>query len=113
MNWSKLESEIDLSNLILNSKNHPDKYFMIFKHSTRCPVSAMSLHRLEKNWSLVKEKITPYYIDLIKFRSVSNQIEELFGVRHQSPQVLLIKNGKCLYHQSHHLISVEEINQQL
>lgn len=112
MDWNKLETDSDLSNLIIISNNNPEKYFIIFKHSTRCPVSAMSLHRLEKNWSLVKEKITPYFIDLIKFRSVSNQIEELFGVKHESPQLLLIKNGKCLYHQSHHLISVEELNQQ-
>lgn len=112
MNWNKLESESDLYNLILISKTNTDKYFLIFKHSTRCPVSAMSLHRLERNWSLVKEKITPYFLDLIKFRSVSNQIEESFGVRHQSPQVLLIKDGECIYHQSHHLISVEELNQQ-
>lgn len=113
MDWNKLESESDLSNLILFSNTYPDKYFLIFKHSTRCPVSVMSLYRLEKNWSSVKVTITPYFLDLIKFRSVSNQIEESFGVRHKSPQVLLIKNGKCIYHQSHLLISVEELNQQL
>ncbi len=113
MNWNKLESESDLSHLIHTSNTNSDKYFMIFKHSTRCPVSAMSLYRLEKNWSKLKEAVSPYFLDLINYRSVSNKIEELLEVRHESPQVLLIKNGKCIYHQSHHLISVDEINQQI
>ncbi|GIV44765.1 MAG: thioredoxin family protein [Bacteroidia bacterium] len=112
MNWNKLESESDLSDLINNSTTNTDKYFLIFKHSTRCPVSAMSLYRLEKNWSSVKETVYPYFLDLIKYRPVSNKIEEILAVRHESPQLLLIKNGKCIYHQSHHLISVDELNQQ-
>lgn len=109
MNWNKLESISDLLNLINLSKTYPDKYYLIFKHSTRCPVSAMSLNRLEKNWLLINNQIQPYFLDLIQYRSVSNQIENLLGVRHESPQILLIKNGKCIYNESHHLISVEEL----
>ncbi len=112
MDWNKLESESDLLTLFHLSTTNSNKYFIIFKHSTRCPVSAMSLYRLEKNWTFVKEAVSPYFLDLIKFRAVSKKIEELLGVRHESPQLLLIKNGKCIYHQSHHLISVEELNQQ-
>ncbi len=113
MNWNKLESESDLSDLINNSTTNTDKYFIIFKHSTRCPVSAMLLYRLEKNWSDLKEFVSPYFLDLIKYRSVSNKVEEILAVRHESPQVLLIKNGNCIYSQSHHLISVDDLNQQI
>jgi bacillithiol system protein YtxJ len=113
MNWNKLESESDLFDLIHNSTTNLDKYFLIFKHSTRCPVSAMSLNRIEKNWSNLKLPIIPYFLDLIKYRAISNKVEDVFEVKHESPQVLLIKNGKCIYNQSHHLISIDDINKQL
>lgn len=110
MDWHKLENESELSDLFQKSKEYPQQYFLIFKHSTRCPVSAMALHRLEKNWLNVKQSIEPYFLDIIRYRSVSDKIQQLLGIRHESPQVLMIKNGQCIYHQSHHLISVEDIN---
>ena len=73
----------------------------------------MSLDRLLRNWKPEDaDKITPYYLDLIAFRSVSNRVAERFGVPHESPQVLLMQKGKVTYHESHYGISYAEIMKQ-
>ena len=110
MNWNKLTSEAQIDQVIAASAEKP---VLLFKHSTRCSISSMSLDRLLRNWKEEdSEKITPYYLDLIAFRSVSNLVAERFGVPHESPQVLLIQNGKVTYHESHYGISYTEIMKQ-
>lgn len=111
MNWNKLTetSQIEEIKRISNSKP-----VMIFKHSTRCSVSSMSLDRLLRNWKPTDaEKIAPYYLDLIANRSLSNQIESEFGIPHESPQVILISSGKAVYDNSHFGISYQEIMDQI
>ena len=67
----------------------------------------MALYRIEDN---VKRKIaTCYFLDLLKYRSISNKIEEQLGVKHESPQILVIENGVCTYHTSHNDISWDRI----
>lgn len=111
MNWKKLTAESQLENLVEESQQHP---VLIFKHSTRCSISATSLARLERNWKENEVGDTaPYYLDLIANRSVSGQVASQFGVAHQSPQVLLISKGECIYDASHFDISFDEIRQQL
>jgi bacillithiol system protein YtxJ len=109
MQWNKLETLNDLTGLIQDSQESPNKYFLIFKHSTRCPVSAMSLNRVEKDWNQISQQVSPYFLDLIAFRNISDKISIDFNVRHESPQVLLIKNGVCVYHESHHLITIASL----
>jgi bacillithiol system protein YtxJ len=111
MNWKQLTAESQLENLVEESQQHP---VLIFKHSTRCSISATSLARLERNWkeSEVGDTAT-YYLDLIANRPVSGQVASQFGVTHQSPQVLLISKGECIYDASHFDISFDEIRQQL
>ena len=108
--WNILTDEISLDEIDKLSK---DKPVLLFKHSTRCSVSFMAKGHLDKNWDLSEEKISPYYLDLIKYRSVSNEIADRYKVTHASPQVLLIKNGKCVYNTSHSDISVSDIGKQL
>ena len=111
MNWNKLTSEEQIDQVIAASEEKP---VLLFKHSTRCSISSMSLDRLLRNWKPEDaDKITPYYLDLIAFRSVSNRVAERFGVPHESPQVLLIQNGKVTYHESHYGISYAEIKSQV
>jgi len=86
---------------------------LIFKHSTRCPISSMAKNRLERAWDFDPERLPFYYLDLIRYRAISDRIAELYGVRHESPQILLIKNGQCIFHCSHTAISAEAIRQQL
>ena len=110
MNWNKLTSEEQIDQVIAASEEKP---VLLFKHSTRCSISSMSLDRLLRNWKPEDaDKITPYYLDLIAFRSVSNLVAERFGVPHESPQVLLIQKGKVTYHESHYGISYAEIMKQ-
>jgi len=80
----------------------------IFKHSTRCSISTMAKNRLERGVEDVGE-IPFYYLDLLKFRNISNKIEEILEVRHQSPQLIVVKNGEVVYHASHNSISIENV----
>lgn len=104
MNWSVLESEEQLAAIIGQSYNRPQ---VIFKHSTRCSVSSLIKTRLER--SAVPSHIDFHYLDLIRYRSVSNKIAEEFNVWHESPQVLLIRNGECVFDESHLAIYMEDI----
>jgi bacillithiol system protein YtxJ len=105
MNWNQLTSINQLSEIKAESTEQP---VLIFKHSTRCSISAAALSRLERNWSADKP-IKVYYLDLIAHRDISNAIAEQFGVEHQSPQVLLVKSGKVVYTESHMGISAGEV----
>jgi bacillithiol system protein YtxJ len=110
MNWRTLTTVEELAQINSESFEHP---VFIFKHSTRCSISSMALSRLERNWKEADhEKVTPYYLDLIRFRSVSNAIAEKYAVMHQSPQVLVIKKGDCVYEATHNEIDYAEIIEQ-
>jgi bacillithiol system protein YtxJ len=107
MNWNSLTSLAQLDELETVSFQKP---VLIFKHSTRCSISSGALNRLERQAESSLPFI-PYFLDLISFREISNRIAEKFGVEHQSPQVLLIKNGQCVYHESHMGINYHELQQ--
>ena len=110
MNWIPLTDEKQLAEIVETSQQKP---VVIFKHSTRCSISSMSLDRLLRNWKEEDStQITPYYLDLIAYRSLSNLVAERFGIPHESPQVLLLKDGKVTYHESHYGISYAEIMKQ-
>lgn len=104
MNWIPLQDEQQLNEIVTDSDNIPQ---VIFKHSTRCGISSMVKSRLDKKEA--PEGINFYFLDLIKYRSLSNKIASEFGVFHQSPQVLVIDKGKCIYNESHHGISFDDI----
>lgn len=103
MTWIQLQSTEQLSNIKQQSG-----YSLIFKHSTRCSISMMAKRRFELDWDSLPENMPLYFLDLIQFREISNQIAEIFQVHHESPQLLLIKDGECILDQSHGQISVEE-----
>ena len=83
-------------------------YSIIYKHSSRCSVSFMAKRRIEMDADELPDNLPVYILDLIKYRDISNQIAHEFHVHHESPQLLLIKNGECILDQSHHEISIEE-----
>ena len=84
-------------------------YSLIFKHSTRCSVSMMAKKRFEMDWSVLPKNTSLYFLDLISYRDISAQIAETFQVHHESPQILLIKDGDCVLDASHSDISAEEV----
>jgi bacillithiol system protein YtxJ len=108
MNWKELTKESQLSEIKQESKNRPQ---VIFKHSTRCSISAVAKSRLERGTP--PPNVDFYFLDLIRDRSLSNKIAEEFSVYHESPQVLVIKNGECVYDESHSGISMADIEDQV
>ena len=107
MNWNNLESVSQLDIINEESKALP---VMIFKHSTRCSISDMAINRIQSNWKDTDSAlIKPYYLDIIAHRDISNLITEQYGIEHQSPQVLIISNGECIYHESHTNIRYNDI----
>lgn len=107
MNWNKLTNEDQLEVIKEESAQQP---ILIFKHSTTCSISAMALSRMERNWSDTPG-IKPYYLDLLANRGLSNKVASEFNISHQSPQVLLIQNGTCVYDNSHMGISFQALTQ--
>ncbi|MDC9724161.1 MAG: bacillithiol system redox-active protein YtxJ [Urechidicola sp.] len=88
-----------------------EKPVIIFKHSTRCGISTMVLKKFERNFTIDNNHLKMYFLDLIAYRSISNKIASDYGVRHESPQLLLVKKGKAIVHNSHsgiHTIALED-----
>ena len=104
MNWKEF---VDESGLEAIKKLSVEKPQVIFKHSTRCSISSMAKSRLER--SIEPDGIDFNYLDLIANRSISNKIATDFDVEHASPQILIIKNGECVYDESHSAINMAEI----
>jgi len=102
--WNKL---ISAEQVHAFSKATDDQYILIFKHSTRCGISFSALDRLESKWNI--ENVQAWYLDLLNNRDISNLIADTFKVYHQSPQIILLQNGKVIHHTSHHNISVEDL----
>lgn len=111
MNWIPLTHSSQLIDIRNQSNQQP---VLLFKHSTTCSISKTSLNRLERNWKEEDLKDTKaYYLDLLSYRSISNEIAQTFGVVHESPQVLIIKNGAAVYDTSHFDIDYASIKAQL
>ncbi|PCI94776.1 MAG: thioredoxin family protein [Flavobacteriales bacterium] len=107
MNWTDIKSESDLD-YIIEKSFQTNIGVAIFKHSTRCSISSVAKKRLESSWSFNQE-LPAYHLDLLQYRNLSNSIAERFNIQHESPQVLIIKNGECIYDASHLAISVKDL----
>ncbi|MBI1767826.1 MAG: bacillithiol system redox-active protein YtxJ [Bacteroidetes bacterium] len=111
MDWTELKEESQIEHLREESKNQP---VLIFKHSTQCSISRAALDRLERNWQPENAKrVKTYFLDLLSHRKVSNRVADYFNVEHESPQVLLLEDGKPTLVRSHLSIGFDEIHQAL
>jgi bacillithiol system protein YtxJ len=108
MNWNDLLTTRQLDDIIQLSHQRPQ---VIFKHSTRCNISSIAWTRLKNAGKL--EGADFYYLDLLAHRPLSAQIATALDVSHESPQVLLVKNGKCVYDESHLGITADELQEQI
>ncbi|MEY4603466.1 MAG: bacillithiol system redox-active protein YtxJ [Bacteroidota bacterium] len=102
--WIPLDQQDQLEK-IFNAKDP----VLVFKHSTRCHISSFALSRFTKEWDVSPDNCKCYLLDLIRFREFSNEIAQRSGIVHQSPQVILWKEGKVLFTATHHEIDAEEI----
>ena len=106
MNWNILNSIDQLLKIDEKSKN---KIQILFKHSTRCSVSTFAKRILENEYNdSIKEQFDVYYIDLISYRDVSNEIANRYKVEHESPQLIVIKEGVAVFTSSHSDVSFEK-----
>jgi bacillithiol system protein YtxJ len=112
INWIPLKDLGQLNEIISISNENP---VIIFKHSTRCSVSRMALKQFENEYDVdtLHCNVSTYLLDLLKHRDISNEISSRFVVHHQSPQLLLIKNGKSVYDVSHSEIDAGELKGKL
>lgn len=96
--WTDLK---DLSQLDEVDDQSAEVPVLVFKHSTRCGVSSLALKRIEGEWDSASLNVKPYFLDLLKYRSVSDAISSRWHVRHESPQMILIRNRSVVCHASH------------
>ena len=109
MNWTELKALDQVEEIKKQSEKKP---VLIFKHSTRCNISRASLDRLERNWNdFEMGEVRAYFLDLLTYRQISNFLAEVFGVVHQSPQILVIDKGKSVLDLSHFEIDYQLIKQ--
>jgi bacillithiol system protein YtxJ len=109
--WIQLTSQEQLNEFLIL-----EKPILIFKHSTRCSISSMVLSQFENDFlnevigeTNLESKVNLLFLDLIKYRDLSNKIAVDFNVIHQSPQLIVIQNNIILHHASHEKISVQKI----
>lgn len=108
INWIPLNNSDQLQD-ILNS----DQTFAIFKHSTTCGISAMAKKNFERFANLVDQSYDVFYLDLLSYRNISNEIATIWHIEHQSPQLLILKGQECLFHESHGSIDFDDLVKQL
>jgi len=104
--WAMLTSISQLDTILEESKATP---VVIFKHSTRCGISRMVLRQFESTYAIDPDKMKLYYLDLLSYRNISDEIGVRFQVMHQSPQLIVVKNQKAVAHASHHSIQAGEL----
>lgn len=105
ISWQKIESTDDVDRLFKDSETSKQ---LIFKHSTRCPVSSMALKKLEREWDMQRE-IVPHFLDLLSYRQVSAYVETVTGIQHESPQAIVLFQRKVIYHNSHQFIDLRSL----
>lgn len=107
LHWKPLTNIAQLDQLLRESALRPQ---LIFKHSTRCNISSMALSRLEKDWNL-QDGVDAWYLDLLAYRTISNTIADRLKVAHESPQAILLMDGKVKQVSAHSGISVRALTE--
>jgi bacillithiol system protein YtxJ len=106
MAWQNLQHKDELGSIADASRNRPQ---LIFKHSSRCGISAAAKRRLESALDDLGQEMDLHFLDLINYRDVSNEIASRFSVAHESPQILLLRQGASVLNLSHYDIEPEKI----
>lgn len=107
--WEELKSS-ELLDELVNEKSFQSP-IAIFKHSTRCAISALAKSRLQSSWDKHNSDIPIFLLDLIRYRELSNQIEKSLGVKHESPQLIVLEKGEIMHHSSHLSIAADRITE--
>lgn len=108
--WYQIASMDELNEA---EKESHKRAIAIFKHSVTCGVSAHAKHRMENGFDLDPESCRLYYLDLLSNRDISDEIARRYDVRHQSPQMIIIQNGKAVFDTSHHAVSLDTLKENI
>ena len=106
--WNRLTSGNQLIEIEKESFHQP---IAIFKHSTRCGTSSMALRQFESQFEADNTSVKLYFLDLLSFKDISNEIAIRFQVFHESPQLIVLKDGNTIHHSSHHQIDAGLLEQ--
>ncbi len=109
-NWNTVYNVNQIKQIIKESYTQPQ---LLFKHSTRCGISRMALTNFERDFNWDNQEIKMHFLDVLLYRDVSNAAAEILSVKHESPQVILVKDGKAIYNASHGSISAKAIEEYL
>ena len=110
INWIPLNSLEQIKTIKELSKSET---ILVFKHSTRCGISSMVIKRFENLFDSSMNNIKVYYLDLLNFRAISDEVGYIFQVQHQSPQLLIIRNEVAVLNVSHYDITTVNIQKYL
>jgi len=105
----KFQTFSQISDIDLAIDKSSSKMQVFFKHSTVCPISRMAYEKFQNEYPLSDEQVDVYYIGVIEERPLSNYIAEKLGVQHESPQMIVIKNGKQVFNESHLMINPKSL----
>jgi len=109
-NWNTITTEQDVKDIVAKSKDKPQ---IIFKDSVTCGISAYAKSRIVDGYDEIDGKADFNYLDLLAYRPVSNFIAEHLGVYHQSPQIIILKDGEVAHSVTHHAITASGIAREL
>lgn len=101
LNDIKLLDEVDVI-----SQTKP---VVLFKHSTRCSISRFALKRFDAEFNYDEDKIDWYLLDLLNHRDISNEMAHRYKVEHQSPQIIVVRNGKAVFSSTHDGIDAKDL----
>jgi bacillithiol system protein YtxJ len=103
-NFFRIDDRATLDGLISDSKQ---KTILVFKHSNACGISARAFRELEKLEGQVN------LLEVQAVPDLSREVESLTGVRHETPQVILLRDGKAVWNASHFDVTVALVSQAL
>ena len=102
LNWLPLTS---LEQLETIKKESNTEAILIFKHSTRCGISSMVIKQFEKLFTTEHSNLKVYYLDLLNYRNISDEVGHKFQIMHQSPQLIVVRNEVSIHDASHNDIT--------
>lgn len=108
LEWLNLGSVEDLDAAIAHSF---EQTVLLFKHSTRCSISSSALDRLTRKWNGEEVFVRTFYLDLLNHRDISSTIASKLNIEHQSPQMILVKDGVAIFNSSHMNIDFEDVKE--
>lgn len=108
--WKAVQKPEDLDEMERYSANRP---VILFKHSTRCGLSHEVKDKLEEEWSATNHSALFYYLDILEYRALSDEVEHRWRIAHQSPQLIILSDQEVLFHGSHRSITAKRIEKVL